>query len=76
MIVLTEAQANVLRTGYANVLDRLLTHILLSETYQLSDVEDALIWLAPENRQILCPFDSLWARNLAQEIARELNSQR
>jgi hypothetical protein len=64
MIVLTDAQVIVLH--------RLLTAILLSETYQLADVEDALIWLSPENRQILCPFDSLWARNLAQEIVREL----
>lgn len=64
MIVLTDAQVIVLH--------RLLTAILLSETYQLADVEDALIWLSPENRQILCPFDSLWSRNLAQEIVREL----
>ena len=64
MIVLTDAQVIVVH--------RLLTAILLNEPYQLADVEDALIWLSPENRQILCPFDSLWARNLAQEIVREL----
>lgn len=64
MIVLTDAQAIVVH--------RLLTCILLNETYQLSDVEDALVWTSPENRQILCPFDSLWSRNLAQEIVREL----
>ena len=67
MIVLTDAQVIVVH--------RLLTAILLNETYQLADVEDALIWLSPENRQILCPFDSLWARNLAEEIVRELRSQ-
>ena len=67
MIVLTDAQVIVVH--------RLLTAILLNETYQLADVEDALVWLSPENRQILCPFDSLWARNLAEEIVRELRSQ-
>jgi Leu/Phe-tRNA-protein transferase len=66
MIVLTDAQVIVVH--------RLLTAVLLNESYQLADVEDALIWLSPENRQILCPFDSLWARNLAQEIVRELRS--
>lgn len=60
MIVLTDAQARVVH--------RLLTCILLNETYVLSDVEDALVWTSPENRQILCPFDSLWSKNLAQEI--------
>ena len=67
MIVLTDAQVIVMH--------RLLTAVLLNESYQLADVEDALVWLSPENRQILCPFDSLWARNLAQEIVRELRSQ-
>ncbi|WP_088892996.1 hypothetical protein [Leptolyngbya ohadii] len=67
MIVLTDQQAIVVH--------RLLTCILLNETYVLSDVEDALVWTSPENRQILCPFDSLWARNLAQEIARELRER-
>jgi Leu/Phe-tRNA-protein transferase len=64
MIVLTDDQAISVH--------RLLTQILLNETYQLADVEDALVWLSPENRQILCPFDSLWSKNLAQEIVREL----
>ena len=64
MIVLTDDQAITVH--------RLLTCILLNETYRLADVEDALLWLSPENRQILCPFDSLWSRNLAQEIVREL----
>ena len=64
MIVLTDAQVIVVH--------RLLTAVLLNESYQLADVEDALVWLSPENRQILCPFDSLWARNLAEEIVREL----
>lgn len=64
MIILTDEQARVIH--------RLLTCILLNETYRISEVEDALIWTSPENRQILCPFDSLWSKNLAQEIAREL----
>jgi hypothetical protein len=64
MIVLTDDQAISVH--------RLLTQILLNETYQIADVEDALVSLSPENRQILCPFDSLWSRNLAQEIVREL----
>lgn len=67
MIVLTDEQAIVV--------NRLLTCILLNETYRLSDVEDALVWTSPENRQILCPFDSLWSRNLVQEIVRELRQQ-
>lgn len=67
MIVLTDEQTIVLH--------RLLTCILLNETYRISDVEDALIWTSPENRQILCPFDSVWSRNLAQEIVRELRHQ-
>ena len=54
---------------------RLLMAVLLNESYQLADVEDALVWLSPENRQILCPFDSLWARNLAEEIVRELRHE-
>ena len=37
-----------------------------------ADVENALVWLSPENCQILCPFDSLWSKNLAQDIVREL----
>ena len=64
MIVLTDSQVIVMH--------RLLTAVLLNESYQLAEVEDALVWLSPENRQILCPFDSLWARNLAEEIVREL----
>lgn len=64
MIMLTDQQAIVVY--------RLLTCILLNETYQVADVEDALLWLSPENRQILCPFDSLWSKNLAQEIVQEL----
>jgi hypothetical protein len=64
MIVLTDEQVATVH--------RLLTSILLNETYRLADVEDALIWLSPENRQILCLFDSLWSKNLAQEIVREL----
>ena len=67
MIVLTDAQVIVMH--------RLLTAVLLNESYQLADVEDALVWLSPENRQILCPFDSLWARNLAEEIVRELRHE-
>ncbi|HEY9658731.1 MAG TPA: hypothetical protein V6C65_09790 [Allocoleopsis sp.] len=64
MIVLTDEQAKVV--------NRLLICMLLNETYQVSDVEDALVWTAPENRQILCPFDSLWSKNLAEAIVREL----
>lgn len=75
MIVLTDDQASVLRTGCANTVHRLLTCILLNETYRLIDVEDALIWLSPENRQILCPFDSLWAKNLAQEIVQAISNR-
>ncbi|MBF2049092.1 MAG: hypothetical protein EDM05_052000 [Leptolyngbya sp. IPPAS B-1204] len=66
MIVLTDEQTVVVH--------RLLTCILLNETYRLADVEDALLWLSPENRQILYPFDSLWSRNLAQEIVGELRN--
>lgn len=64
MIVLTDAQAIVLH--------RLLTAILLNESYRIADIEDSLLWLSPENRQILCPFDSLWSQNLAEAIVREL----
>lgn len=64
MIVLTDEQALTVH--------RLLTCILLNETYPIADVEDAIVWLSPENRQILCPFDSLWSKNLAQDIVREL----
>ncbi|MEA5519966.1 hypothetical protein VB834_17120 [Limnoraphis robusta Tam1] len=67
MIVLTDEQANAVH--------RLLTCVLLNESYQISDVEDALVWISPENRQILCPFDSLWSKNLAQEIVRELRNR-
>jgi hypothetical protein len=67
MIVLTDDQARTLH--------QLLTRILLSESDRLADVEDALVWTSPENRQILCPFDSVWSRNLAQEIVRELRNQ-
>jgi hypothetical protein len=67
MIVLTDDQARTLH--------QLLTRILLGESYRLADVEDALVWTSPENRQILCPFDSVWSRNLAQEIVRELRNQ-
>lgn len=67
MIVLTDEQAIVI--------NHLLTCILLNETYRISDVEDVLVWTSPENRQILCPFDSLWSRNLAQEIVKELRNQ-
>jgi hypothetical protein len=55
--------------------DEELTCVLLNEPYPISDVEDPLIWISPENRQILCPFDSLWSKNLAQEIVRELRNQ-
>lgn len=52
MIVLTNEQAMVF--------NRLLTCILLNATYHVLDVVDALVWMAPENRQILmslrCPL--------------------
>jgi len=64
MIVLTDEQAIVVH--------RLLTCILLNEPYRLAEVEDSLIWLSLENRQIFCPFDALWSRNLAEEIVRAL----
>jgi len=67
MIVLTDEQAITVH--------RLLTCILLNETYRLTDIEDALLWLSPEKRQILCPFDGLWSRNLAEAIVRELRNQ-
>ncbi|MEB3279130.1 MAG: hypothetical protein VKK42_09465 [Lyngbya sp.] len=67
MIVLTDEQAIAVH--------RLLTSVLLNEPYQISDVENAIVWLSPENRQILCPFDSLWSKNLAQEIVRELRNR-
>ncbi|ERT09080.1 hypothetical protein M595_0916 [Lyngbya aestuarii BL J] len=67
MIVLTDEQANAVH--------RLLTSVLLNESYQISDVENAILWLSPENRQILCPFDSLWSKNLAQEIVNELRNR-
>ena len=66
MIVLTDEQANAVH--------RLLTCVLLNESYQISDVEDALVWISPENRQILCPFD-VRSKNLAQEIVRELRNR-
>jgi len=66
MVVITDEQARVV--------NRLLTAILLNEIYRVSDLEDAIIWLSPENRQILCPFDSLWSRNLAEEIVRLLRT--
>lgn len=64
MLVLTDEQAATTH--------RLLTAVLLGEPYQAADIVNVLLWLSPENRQILCPFDSLWAHNLAQEIVREL----
>jgi Leu/Phe-tRNA-protein transferase len=67
MIVLNDEQARTLH--------QLLTRILLNEAYRISDIEDALIWTSPENRQILCPFDLVWSRNLAQEIVREPRNQ-
>lgn len=67
MILLTDEQAIAVH--------RLLTRILLNEPYRIAELEDALVWLSPENRQILCPFDSLWSKNLAQEIVRELRQQ-
>ena len=67
MIVLTDEQAKAVH--------RLLTCVLLNEPYQISEVEDALVWISPENRQILCPFDALWSKNLAQEIVRELRNR-
>ena len=67
MIVLNDEQAIVLH--------QLLSRILLNEAYRISDIKDALVWTSPENRQILCPFDSVWSRSLAQEIVRELRNQ-
>jgi hypothetical protein len=67
MIVLTDQQALTLH--------HLLTAILLNETYRISELEDAIVWTSPENRQILCPFDTLWSKNLAQEIVRLMNQQ-
>ena len=61
MIVLTDSQVIVMH--------RLLTAVLLNESYQLADVEDALVWLSPENRQILCPFDLKKAAHTPQLAA-------
>jgi hypothetical protein len=45
MIVLTDEQAITVH--------HLLTCILLNEPYRLTDVEDALVWLSPENRSFV-----------------------
>ncbi|PSB09999.1 hypothetical protein C7B61_01115 [filamentous cyanobacterium CCP1] len=67
MIVLTDQQALTLH--------HLLTAILRNETYRISELEDAIVWTSPENRQILCPFDALWSKNLAEEIVRLMSQQ-
>lgn len=61
MIVLTDEQAIVVH--------RLLTSILLNETYRLSDVEDALIWVSPEIDRSSAPLmrcgPEIWLRKLS-----------
>ncbi len=67
MLVLNEAQALVIES--------LLTKMLINDSYSVSQLEEAISWFQREVDRVSCPFEQVWSKNLAQEIARELRSQ-
>lgn len=61
MIVLNDAQAMIIES--------LLTKMLINEAYSVSQLEEAIGWFQREHQKMSCPFEQVWAKNLAQEIA-------
>jgi hypothetical protein len=67
MLILNDAQALIVES--------LLTKMLINDAYSVSQLEEAIGWFQHENLKMSCPFEQVWARNLAQEIVRELSNQ-
>jgi hypothetical protein len=67
MLILNDAQALIVES--------LLTKMLVNDTYSVSQLEEALSWFQREADRVSCPFEQVWSKNLAQEIARELRTQ-
>lgn len=67
MLVLNDAQALIVQT--------LLTKMLVNDTYSVAQLEEAIDWFGQQNDHISCPFEQVWSKTLAQEIARELRAQ-
>ena len=67
MLILNDAQALVV--------ENLLTKMLINDTYSVSQLEEAISWFQQETGRVSCPFEQVWSKSLAQEIARELRSQ-
>lgn len=66
MLVLNDAQALVIES--------LLTKMLINDAYSVHQLEEALTWFQREADRVSCPFEQVWSKNLAQEIARELRN--
>jgi len=67
MLVLNEAQALVVES--------LLTKLLISEPYSVSELEAAISWFQRDVDRVSCPFEQVWSKNLAQDIVKALRSQ-
>ncbi|MGG6295457.1 hypothetical protein ACQ4M4_13780 [Leptolyngbya sp. AN02str] len=66
MLVLNDAQALIVQT--------LLTKMLVNDAYSVAQLEEALMWFQQGDR-ISCPFEQIWSKTLAQQIAQELRRQ-
>lgn len=66
MLVLNEAQALII--------ENLLTKMLIRDAYSVAQLEEAIGWFQREANRVSCPFEQVWSKNLAQEIARELRN--
>lgn len=60
MVILTEAQADLLRNA--------LTAVIIGEPYQVSTLETCLEYLITDNTMISCPMERQMTRLLANEM--------
>ncbi len=65
----------VLNDSQAMIVESLLTKMLINDTYSVHQLEEALSWFQRETSRVSCPFEQVWAKNLAEEIARLINQK-
>jgi hypothetical protein len=65
----------VLNDSQALIVESLLTKMLINDTYSMQQLEEAIGWFQRDGTRVSCPFEQVWSRNLAEEIARLIQRQ-
>lgn len=65
----------VLNDSQAFIVESLLTKMLIRDSYSVGQLEEAIGWFQAETKQVSCPFEQVWSKNLAEEIVRQLRTQ-